>query len=266
MARGENLATKATAGLERGADRIAGPGRGGREPGVSRLEGGPGKDSCRGQTAASGSPKGRRSATDACSASVRSNLYAHDRAGMISAVARQGSGPRLRPEQRGRLGRRDRPADVQGRRTFRRRRAATTRDAVARPEDALCERRRRQHADADRSASRAAPARRSPSTIPTTSTSRSTGATRSWSPSVCTGSTSAGHTFRLVRALSVPCAGVNHMDFSPNGHYVIASCEFSGRLLKVDVRHFRVSASEHCRAGSRCRRTCARRPTRRFST
>src|SRR6266550_3709366 len=30
------------------------------------------------------------------------------------------------------------------------------------------------------------------------------------------------HTFRLVRALTVPCAGVNHMDFSPNGRYVIA--------------------------------------------
>jgi len=48
------------------------------------------------------------------------------------------------------------------------------------------------------------------------------------------------HTFRLVRALTVPCAGVNHMDFSPNGRYVIASCEFSGRLVKVDVRRFRV--------------------------
>ena len=48
------------------------------------------------------------------------------------------------------------------------------------------------------------------------------------------------HTFRLVRALTVPCAGVNHMDFSANGRYVIASCEFSGRLLKVDVRRFRV--------------------------
>jgi YVTN family beta-propeller protein len=48
------------------------------------------------------------------------------------------------------------------------------------------------------------------------------------------------HTFHLVRALTVPCAGVNHMDFSPNGRYVIASCEFSGRLLKVDVRRFRV--------------------------
>jgi YVTN family beta-propeller protein len=48
------------------------------------------------------------------------------------------------------------------------------------------------------------------------------------------------HTFHLVRALTVPCAGVNHMDFSPNGWYVIASCEFSGQLLKVDVRRFRV--------------------------
>jgi YVTN family beta-propeller protein len=51
------------------------------------------------------------------------------------------------------------------------------------------------------------------------------------------------HTFRLVRALSVPCAGVNHMDFSPSGRYAIASCEFSGRLLKVDVRRFRVIAT-----------------------
>src|SRR5512133_665957 len=48
------------------------------------------------------------------------------------------------------------------------------------------------------------------------------------------------HSFHLVRALTIPCAGVNHMDFSPNGRYVIASCEFSGRLLKVDVRRFRV--------------------------
>jgi YVTN family beta-propeller protein len=48
------------------------------------------------------------------------------------------------------------------------------------------------------------------------------------------------HTFHLVRALTVSCAGINHMDFSPNGRYLIASCEFSGRLLKVDVRRFRV--------------------------
>lgn len=50
------------------------------------------------------------------------------------------------------------------------------------------------------------------------------------------------HTLKLVHSLSVPCAGVNHLDFSPNGSYAIVSCEFSGQLLKVDVRHFRVLA------------------------
>jgi len=49
-------------------------------------------------------------------------------------------------------------------------------------------------------------------------------------------------TMKLIRRLNVPCAGVNHMDFSPNGRYAIASCEFSGRLLKVDVMRFRVLA------------------------
>ena len=39
----------------------------------------------------------------------------------------------------------------------------------------------------------------------------------------------------LVHSLPVPCHGVDHMDFSANGRYLIASCEFSGKLLKVDV-------------------------------
>jgi len=46
--------------------------------------------------------------------------------------------------------------------------------------------------------------------------------------------------FRLIRSLNTPCAGVNHMDFSAKGDYAIVSCEFSGQLLKVDVRHIRV--------------------------
>jgi YVTN family beta-propeller protein len=49
------------------------------------------------------------------------------------------------------------------------------------------------------------------------------------------------HTFGLVHALDVPqCAGVDHMDFSANGRYLIASCEFAGRLIKVDVERQRV--------------------------
>ncbi len=43
------------------------------------------------------------------------------------------------------------------------------------------------------------------------------------------------HIFRLHRSLVVPCTGVDHMDFSADGSYLIASCEFSGQVLKIDV-------------------------------
>jgi len=43
------------------------------------------------------------------------------------------------------------------------------------------------------------------------------------------------HTMSLKYSLTVPCSGVNHMDFSPNGRYLVVSCEFDGRLLKIDV-------------------------------
>ena len=48
------------------------------------------------------------------------------------------------------------------------------------------------------------------------------------------------HTFALRHSLQVPCSGVDHMDFSANGRYLIASCEFSGTMLKVDLRQQRV--------------------------
>ena len=48
------------------------------------------------------------------------------------------------------------------------------------------------------------------------------------------------HTFRVRHALTVPCRGVDHMDFSANGGYLLASCEFSGQLIKVDLRSQRV--------------------------
>jgi YVTN family beta-propeller protein len=35
--------------------------------------------------------------------------------------------------------------------------------------------------------------------------------------------------------LPVPCRGVDHMDFTADGRFLIASCEFSGELVKVDV-------------------------------
>src|SRR5262249_61579976 len=42
-------------------------------------------------------------------------------------------------------------------------------------------------------------------------------------------------TMKLVESLPVPCRGVDHMDFSADGRFLIASCEFAGTLLKVDV-------------------------------
>ena len=43
------------------------------------------------------------------------------------------------------------------------------------------------------------------------------------------------HTMAIQQILHVPCEGVNHADFAPDGSYFIASCEFSGQLLKVDT-------------------------------
>jgi YVTN family beta-propeller protein len=49
------------------------------------------------------------------------------------------------------------------------------------------------------------------------------------------------HTMRLVHTLSVPiCRGVDHMDFSADGRYAFASCEFSGRMIEIDLQTQRV--------------------------
>ncbi|OLE27841.1 MAG: hypothetical protein AUG49_04125 [Catenulispora sp. 13_1_20CM_3_70_7] len=45
------------------------------------------------------------------------------------------------------------------------------------------------------------------------------------------------HTMAVQKTLPVPCSGVNHADFAPDGSYFIVSCEFSGQLLKVDTRN-----------------------------
>jgi YVTN family beta-propeller protein len=50
------------------------------------------------------------------------------------------------------------------------------------------------------------------------------------------------HTMRLIHSLSVPvCAGVDHIDFSADGRYAFASCEFAGRMIKVDVGAIRLT-------------------------
>jgi hypothetical protein len=44
------------------------------------------------------------------------------------------------------------------------------------------------------------------------------------------------HTFALTKQVPVDCKGVDHADFSADGAYLIATCEFSGKLVKVDLR------------------------------
>lgn len=57
-------------------------------------------------------------------------------------------------------------------------------------------------------------------------------------------------TMQLVHSLNVKCRGVDHMDFSANGQFLIASCEFSAEMIKVDVAEQKIVASLHL--GPRC--------------
>jgi YVTN family beta-propeller protein len=47
-------------------------------------------------------------------------------------------------------------------------------------------------------------------------------------------------TMKLRHSLKVPCRGVDHMDFSADGTYALASCEFSGQLIKVSIARERL--------------------------
>jgi len=42
-------------------------------------------------------------------------------------------------------------------------------------------------------------------------------------------------TMKLVQSVRTECRGIDHMEFTADGRYMIATCEFNGRLLKVDL-------------------------------
>jgi YVTN family beta-propeller protein len=48
-------------------------------------------------------------------------------------------------------------------------------------------------------------------------------------------------TMRLRYSMPVPCAGVNHLDFTANGRYAVASCEFSAKLLWININKRKVA-------------------------
>jgi len=43
------------------------------------------------------------------------------------------------------------------------------------------------------------------------------------------------HTFKLIRSVPIPWRGVDHLDFSADGSYLMASTEFAGVVVKVDT-------------------------------
>lgn len=60
----------------------------------------------------------------------------------------------------------------------------------------------------------------------------------------------AAHSMRLHHALNVPCPGVDHMDFTADGRYLLASCEFGGSMVVVDVKRERVVRTVPLRNGA----------------
>jgi len=43
------------------------------------------------------------------------------------------------------------------------------------------------------------------------------------------------HTMKLLKSIPVNCRGLNHMEFTADGGYAIATCEYSGVLVKIEL-------------------------------
>jgi YVTN family beta-propeller protein len=70
-------------------------------------------------------------------------------------------------------------------------------------------------------------------------------------------------TMKLIDSVPLPCRGVDHMDFSANGRYLIASCEFSGTIVKLDVAKRAVSGTLSLPLDQASETTSAARPVSR---
>ena len=60
------------------------------------------------------------------------------------------------------------------------------------------------------------------------------------------------HTMRLQKRLVLPsCVGVDHMDFTADGTRALVSCEFSGRMVEIDLRRERLLKQIDLRPGAK---------------
>jgi YVTN family beta-propeller protein len=53
------------------------------------------------------------------------------------------------------------------------------------------------------------------------------------------------NTWKLIKSVPIPGSGVDHLDFSADGRYLIASDEFSGHVVKVDNEKMEVTGVMH---------------------
>jgi YVTN family beta-propeller protein len=51
------------------------------------------------------------------------------------------------------------------------------------------------------------------------------------------------HTWAVVKSVPVPCKGVDHGDFTVDGSEMVLSCEFSGQLLRLDVKRMEITGT-----------------------
>jgi YVTN family beta-propeller protein len=51
------------------------------------------------------------------------------------------------------------------------------------------------------------------------------------------------HSWKLIKSVPIPWPGIDHLDFSANGRYLIASTEYSGRVVKVDAESMRLTGA-----------------------
>lgn len=51
------------------------------------------------------------------------------------------------------------------------------------------------------------------------------------------------HTWRLLKQVSIPWPGVDHLDFSRTGRYLLVSCEYSGMVVRVDTRRMKITGT-----------------------
>lgn len=53
------------------------------------------------------------------------------------------------------------------------------------------------------------------------------------------------HTFQLIRSVPIPWPGIDHLDFSADGSYLLASTEYAGTLVKVDTVAMQITGFVH---------------------